>query len=119
MTQQTLSRLQQIFVESDRRFALAAVIALCLAAGLLVGAYVALLSPIFAIAGVVVIVGGLLVLRDTQWGLMALIGLICLLPFNEIVYFSVISSQGNFCHLDLLTQVCTIKGVLASIKTSL
>jgi hypothetical protein len=61
-------------------------VVLCAAAGLVVGAYVALLSPIFAVAGVLVIVGGLLMLRDIQWGLVAIIGLICLLPFGALPF---------------------------------
>jgi hypothetical protein len=86
MNQRTISSLQRIFSESDRRFALAAIVALCLAAGLLVGAYVAILSPLLAVAGILAIVGGLLMLRDTQWGLVALIGLICLLPFGALPF---------------------------------
>jgi len=78
--------LQKIFVESDRRFALVAVIALCLASGLVVGAYVAILSPILAIVGVVALTGGLLMLRDVQWGLIALVCLICLLPFGALPF---------------------------------
>lgn len=78
--------LQRIFIESDRRFALTAIVALSLAAGLAVGVYVATLSPILAAAGVLAIVGGLLMLRDTQWGLVAIIGLICLLPFGALPF---------------------------------
>lgn len=78
--------LQRIFVESDRRFVLAAVIAVALAAGLAVGAYVAILSPILAVVGVAAVVSGLLMLRDTQWGLIAIIGLICLLPFGALPF---------------------------------
>ena len=78
--------LSRIFVESDRRFALAAVVAFCLAAGLAVGAYVAVLSPVYAAAGAVALIGGLLMLRDTQWGLVAVIGLICLLPFGALPF---------------------------------
>jgi hypothetical protein len=78
--------LQRIFVESDRRFALAAAVALCLAAGLAVGAYVAILSPVLAVLGVVAISAGLLMLRDTQWGLVAIVGLICLLPFGALPF---------------------------------
>lgn len=84
--ERSLLGLQRIFVDSDRRFALAAVVAFCLAAGLLAGAYVAILSPIYAVAGVGVIVGGLLMLRDTQWGLIAIVGLICLLPFGALPF---------------------------------
>ena len=78
--------LQRIFVTSDRRFALAAVVSFCLAAGLLVGAYVAILSPVYALAGVIVLIAALLMLRDTQWGLIATIGLICLLPFGALPF---------------------------------
>jgi O-antigen ligase len=82
----SLASLQRLFVQSDRRFALAAMVALALAAGLLVGAYVAILSPLLAAAGVVAAVGGLFMLRDTKWGLTALIGLICLLPFGALPF---------------------------------
>jgi hypothetical protein len=85
-TNRSLISLQRIFVESDRRFALAVIFALCLAAGLVVGTYVALLSPIYAIAGVAALVGGLLMLRDTQWGFVALVSLICLLPFGALPF---------------------------------
>jgi O-antigen ligase len=84
--ERSFSGLQRIFVESDRRFVLAAVVAVALAAGLAVGAFVAILSPILAVAGVAAIVGGLLMLRDTQWGLVAIIGLICLLPFGALPF---------------------------------
>lgn len=82
----SLASLQRIFVESDRRLALAAILLLSIAAGLVAGAYVALLSPILAVAGIVVIVGGLLMLRDIQWGLVAVIALICLLPFGALPF---------------------------------
>lgn len=86
MTQQMLNNLQKIFIKSDQRFALAAIIALCLAVGLVIGAYVAILSPILAVVGTLAFVGGLLMLRDTQWGLIAIIGLICLLPFGALPF---------------------------------
>ena len=83
---QSFLGLQRIFVESDRRFVLAAVVSVALAAGLVAGAYVALLSPLLAVVGVVALVGGLLVLRDTQWGLVAIVALICLLPFGALPF---------------------------------
>jgi O-antigen ligase len=85
----SLLSLQKLFVEADgvdRRFVIVAIIALSLAAGLLVGAYVAILSPLYAIAGALAIVAGLLMLRDTQWGLIALITMICLLPFGALPF---------------------------------
>lgn len=84
--QYSQSSLQRIFVDSDRRFALSAVVALSVAAGLVAGAYVAILSPLFAVGGVLAIVGGLLMLRDVQWGLVAIVGLICLLPFGALPF---------------------------------
>jgi O-antigen ligase len=86
VNEKSTASLQRIFIESDRRFALTAIVALSVAAGLAVGAYVAILSPILAVVGVVAIVGGLLMLRDTQWGLVAIIGLICLLPFGALPF---------------------------------
>jgi polysaccharide biosynthesis protein PslJ len=85
-TNHSLASLQRILVQSDRRFTLAASIALALAVGLVVGTYVAILSPIFATAGIVVLVGGLLMLRDIQWGLIGLVLLICLLPFGALPF---------------------------------
>jgi hypothetical protein len=84
--QYSRSSLQRILVESDRRFALAAVVTLCVAAGLILGAYVAILSPLLAVAGVLAIVGGVLMLRDVQWGLVAIVGLVCLLPFGALPF---------------------------------
>jgi O-antigen ligase len=81
-----MSSLQRIFYDSNRRFTLAAVGALCVAAGLLAGAYVAVLSPVYAIAGALALAGGLLMLRDTQWSFAALIGIICLLPFGALPF---------------------------------
>lgn len=78
--------MQQILIQSDRRFALALVIALCVAAGLLAGAYIAILSPLYAVAGVLAVVAGLLMLRDIWWGLAALIALITLLPFGALPF---------------------------------
>ena len=63
--QHSLTSLQRLFVESDRRFSLLVIVALCLAAGLAVGAYVALLSPLLAVIGTLALIGGLLMLRDS------------------------------------------------------
>jgi O-antigen ligase len=85
-TERSLASLQQIFIESDRRLTLAAIIALSVAVGLLIGAYVAILSPLYAVVGLVALVAALLMLRDVQWGLVSLIGLICLLPFGALPF---------------------------------
>lgn len=86
MTQRTLSSLQRLFVTGDRRLALAVTVALCLAAGLVAGAYMAAISPLYAIAGLLALAAGLLMLRDTQWGLLATVALICLLPFGALPF---------------------------------
>ncbi len=78
--------MQRLFIESDRRLALAVTIACSVAAGLVAGAYVAILSPILAAVGVAALVAGVLMLRDTQWSLMAIIGLVCLLPFGALPF---------------------------------
>jgi O-antigen ligase len=84
--QQSHNGLQRLFVDSDRRFSLLVIVALCIAAGLIVGAYVALLSPLLAVVGMLALIGGLLMLRDIRWGLVAIIGLICLLPFGALPF---------------------------------
>ncbi len=81
-----LTSFRRIFIDSDRRFALAAVVTLCVAAGLAIGAYVAILSPLYAVALTLALIAGWLMLRDTQWGFVALIGLICLLPFGALPF---------------------------------
>ncbi len=84
--ERSLVGLQRLLVGSDRRFALLAVVALCVATGLVAGAYVALLSPLLAVIGTAALGAGLLMLRDLQWGLVAIIGLICLLPFGALPF---------------------------------
>ncbi|HSJ52620.1 MAG TPA: O-antigen ligase family protein, partial [Anaerolineae bacterium] len=85
-TNHSLASLQRILVQGDRRFTLAVIIALGVAVGLVVGTYVAILSPIFATAGILALAGGLLVLRDTQWGFVGLVLLVCLLPFGALPF---------------------------------
>jgi hypothetical protein len=92
--------LSYLFMQTDRRFALMAVIALCMAGGLVAGAYVALLSPVYAAAGAVAIVGGLLILRNTQWGFVVLFSVICLLPFGALPFK--IGFTPTFLDLSLL-----------------
>jgi hypothetical protein len=84
--QRSNTGLQRLFVDSDRRFSFLVIVALCVAAGLAAGAYVALLSPLLAVVGTLALIGGLLMLRDIQWGLAAIIGLICLLPFGALPF---------------------------------
>jgi O-antigen ligase len=66
--------------------ALAVTLALSVAAGLAAGAYAALLSPLYAVAGALAIIAAALILRDTQWGFFALNAVICLLPFAALPF---------------------------------
>jgi len=60
------------------------VVALCLAVGVIGGWLIAYPGPLLTAALVIGIVGGLLMLRSTQFGFMALIGVVCLLPFGAL-----------------------------------
>jgi len=84
MQNHTYNRLQAIFV-SDKRWVVAlAVLVLCLVMGTIGGWLMAYLSPLLTAALVVTLVGGLLMLRSTQFGFVALIGVVCLLPFAAL-----------------------------------
>ncbi|HUT18133.1 MAG TPA: O-antigen ligase family protein [Anaerolineae bacterium] len=50
------------------------------------GALLALLTPVGGIAVLTAGVGALLMLRDLKWGLCALLGVICLLPFGSLPF---------------------------------
>ena len=78
------NRLQAIFV-SDKRWVVAlAVVALCLVMGAIGGWLIAYPGPLLTAALAAALVGGLLMLRSTQFGFVALIGIVCLLPFAAL-----------------------------------
>jgi len=84
MQNRIYDRIQSIFV-SDKRWVVAlAVVALCLVMGTIGGWLIAYLNPLLTAALVIALVGGLLMLRSTQFGFMALIGVVCLLPFGAL-----------------------------------
>ncbi|MDH4135107.1 MAG: O-antigen ligase family protein [Anaerolineae bacterium] len=76
--------LQTIFVTNERWLIILAVVGLCLIVGLIGGAYIAFLTPLLAALVLIALVGGLLMLRNIQWGLFALVGIIYLLPFAAL-----------------------------------
>ena len=76
--------LQTIFVTNERWLVILAIVGLCLVVGLIGGAYIALLTPLLAALVLIALVGGFLMLRDIQWGLLALVGVIYLLPFAAL-----------------------------------
>jgi hypothetical protein len=77
-------RLQAIFVSQKRWVVALAVVALCLVAGTVGGWLIAYPGPLLTAALVIALVGGLLMLRSTQFGFVALIGIVCLLPFAAL-----------------------------------
>lgn len=84
MNNRTLDWLQSILFEGDRRVAWIAVAAISIGAGILAGTYVAVLTPLLSLAAAAGLAGGLLILRDTQWGFFALVAVACLLPFAAL-----------------------------------
>ena len=84
MQNRTYDRIQAIFVSNKRWVVALAVVGLCLAMGTIGGWLIAYLGPLFTAALVIALVGGMLMLRSAQFGFMALIGVICLLPFGAL-----------------------------------
>lgn len=78
------NRLQAIFVSEKRWVVALAVVALCLVMGIIGGWLIAYPGPLLTAALVIGIVGGLLMLRSTQFGFVALIGVVCFLPFAAL-----------------------------------
>ena len=61
-------------------------VALLAVVALFVGALLAFLGPVGGMAVLVAGAGALLMLRDVRWGLYALLGVICLLPFASLPF---------------------------------
>lgn len=84
MQNRTLDLFQDILTSPNRWLAMGLVVLACLLGGLLVGALFGYMGPVIAVALILALVGGLLMLRSTQWGLLAVIAVICLLPFGSL-----------------------------------
>ncbi len=84
MQNQAYNRLQSIFISEKRWVVALAVIALCLVLGIIGGWLIAYPGPLLTAALVMGVAGGLLMLRSTQFGFVALIGVACLLPFGAL-----------------------------------
>ena len=67
-----LISLESAFFSPDPRVALTSRAALLLAGAAVAALLVAVAGPIYAVALLVAVVGGLLMLRDLRWGLVAL-----------------------------------------------
>jgi O-antigen ligase len=81
-----LNRAELILFNPDRRIAalgLAGVVGL---GALLATLLIVLAGPLYALAAFLVVCGGVLILRDTRWGLVALFAVIGLLPFAALPF---------------------------------
>ncbi|MBC7258785.1 MAG: O-antigen ligase family protein [Chloroflexi bacterium] len=74
----------QEWFAADTRAGVVAVLLLCVAVGGVVGALIGLLGPLYGVAAVAAAAVGLIMLRSVYVGLIAAIGIICLLPFAAI-----------------------------------
>jgi len=61
-----------------------ALFCLCVLSAAIGGLYVALLGGLYAVAGAIALIAALVMLRSTEWGLVLLAGVICLLPFAAL-----------------------------------
>jgi len=84
--QTVLHRIEAALYSPNRRTAYVARGLLFALAALVAALTVAVLGPLYAIAGFVVLIGGLLILRDIRWGLLALFGVIGVLPFAALPF---------------------------------
>ena len=81
-----LSRIESILFNPNPRTAAVGLAALIGAGGLLATLLVAAAGPIYAAVAFLAVIGGLLILRDLRWGLVALIAVIGLLPFAALPF---------------------------------
>jgi O-antigen ligase len=77
---------EHLLCHRDRRVSAAARSLLLVAGGLLAAAIVAILGPLYALAGVAAAITGVLMLRDLRWGLTVLLAVVGLLPFATLPF---------------------------------
>ncbi|NLE77613.1 MAG: hypothetical protein GX605_12800 [Chloroflexi bacterium] len=86
MQARAVQRLQDYLADTSPQQKQALLLGAILLVALAVGLYVAALTPLYALAATVVLVGGLLILRSTQWGFFAIIAVTTLLPFGALPF---------------------------------
>ena len=84
MQNTALDRLRSWLTAENTRLATGTAVGVALLIGLLTGALFGILGPVLALGAIGALVVSMLMLRSTDWGLFALIGLICLLPYGAI-----------------------------------
>jgi O-antigen ligase len=86
LTEIEISRLRDFFLAERRRGLNWPLVVLLVGVAVLSGALLAYLTPVGGIVVLVAGVGALLMLRDLRWALLALLGVICLLPFASLPF---------------------------------
>ena len=81
-----ISRLRDFFLADPERGLNWPLVLLLAGVALFAGAALAYLTPVGGLAVLVAGVGALLMLRDLRWALLALLGVICLLPFASLPF---------------------------------
>ncbi len=81
MENPAVQRLRSWLTADDPRLALGAAVGVAVLVGVVVGALLGSLGPVLALGLIGGLVAALLLLRSTEFGLMALLALICLLPY--------------------------------------
>lgn len=81
-----LDRAELILFNPDRRIAGLGLAGLLLLGALLAALLIWIAGPLYSLAAFLVVCGGLLVLRSTRWGFVALFGVIGLLPFAALPF---------------------------------
>lgn len=81
-----MSYLESLLFSPQRRTAWTARAGVFFLGALVAALLVAALGPIYSLAVAVVLIGGLLMLRDLRWGLLALFGVIGVLPFAALPF---------------------------------
>jgi hypothetical protein len=84
MQNTALDRVRTWLTADDSRLAMGTAIGLAALFGLLTGALFGLLGPVLALGAIGGLTVSLMMLRSIRWGLFALIGLICLLPYGAM-----------------------------------
>ncbi len=80
------NRLEAWLLPADSRLARRHQAVFAMGLAVLLGLYVALLGPTYAVAGALAATAGYLVLRSTRWGFIVLIAVIWILPFAALPF---------------------------------
>jgi polysaccharide biosynthesis protein PslJ len=81
-----LGRAELILFNPDRRISALALGGLVVLGAFVAALLVAVAGPVYAVAALLVVCGGLLVLRDIRWGFVALFAVVGLLPFAALPF---------------------------------